>query len=141
MQTNATGRQNARHGQRSVADPPVVRRFLTTTPDGPGHTPVLIEFDDGSRQELPLYRGIVAHSSGFSWGYAGSGPAQLALAICVELLDDVGDAEAHYQTVKRGIIADQPRDEPLDLAADEVRRFLYTIAEDGQSGPVLGGAD
>lgn len=27
------------------------------------------------------------HSDGFEWGYGGSGPAQLALAICLELLE------------------------------------------------------
>lgn len=140
MQSNATGRHNARHGQRSVAESPAIRRFVSPTADGPGHTPVLIEYDDGSRDQLPLYRGVAAHSRGFGWGYVGSGPAQLALAICIEVCADLRDAEAHYQTVKRALISKQPRDEPLELDAGEVRQFLYTIAEDGQTGPVLGGA-
>ena len=33
---------------------------------------------------------------GFNWGYAGSGPAQLALALLLEVTDDVQIARAHY---------------------------------------------
>jgi hypothetical protein len=46
-------------------------------------------------------------SSGFTWGYGGSGPAQLALAI---LLDLKGEAFAkrHYQKFKWDVIAELP---------------------------------
>jgi hypothetical protein len=41
---------------------------------------------------------------GFNWGYGGSGPAQLALAI---LAQEFGDekAQRHYQLFKREVIA------------------------------------
>ena len=45
---------------------------------------------------------------GFAWGYGGSGPAQLALAILLELFPaDV--AEAHYQDFKFAVIAGLPQ--------------------------------
>ena len=41
---------------------------------------------------------------GFAWGYGGSGPAQLALAICLEI-----DYPGHYQDFKWGIISKLPQ--------------------------------
>ena len=42
---------------------------------------------------------------GFNWGYGGSGPAQLALAICLELFN----SSENYQDFKFNIIAALPR--------------------------------
>lgn len=42
---------------------------------------------DGKRRELPRRYDIANHSpDGFEWGYGGSGPAQLALALCIDAL-------------------------------------------------------
>ena len=45
---------------------------------------------------------------GFAWGYGGSGPAQLALAI---LIETVGAEKAldHYQDFKHQVIANLPQ--------------------------------
>ena len=54
---------------------------------------------------LPLCRDVRDHSpDGFEWGYGGSGPAQLALAI---LVDCVGKRRAlkYYQQFKTEIVA------------------------------------
>lgn len=49
---------------------------------------------------------IFNHSpDGFNWGYGGSGPAQLALAICLELF---GSANG-YQDFKWAIVANLPK--------------------------------
>lgn len=49
---------------------------------------------------------IVNHSpDGFNWGYGGSGPAQLAFAICLELIG----RRANYQKFKRDHIATLPK--------------------------------
>ncbi len=37
---------------------------------------------------------------GFEWGYGGSGPAQLSLALCAEVLQDDAQALAIYQQFK-----------------------------------------
>ena len=42
---------------------------------------------------------------GFNWGYLGSGPAQLALAILLEVTNDEAKALAHYQDFKFQLIA------------------------------------
>jgi hypothetical protein len=60
---------------------------------------------DGVARPLPFHLAVRAHSpDGFEWGYGGSGPSQLALAMCVELL---GPQEALkvYELVKDRLIA------------------------------------
>jgi hypothetical protein len=50
---------------------------------------------------LPLHLELLKHSpSGFAWGYGGSGPAQLALALLVEATNDPALALRHYQEFK-----------------------------------------
>jgi len=51
---------------------------------------------------------LMNHSpDGFSWGYEGSGPSQLALAILAHHLDD-HLALKHYQAFKRDVLAGIP---------------------------------
>lgn len=54
----------------------------------------------------PMRSQSVANHSpdGFNWGYGGSGPAQLALAILLELVDE-NIAAASYQMFKREFVA------------------------------------
>lgn len=63
---------------------------------------------------------LANHSpTGFEWGYGGSGPAQLALAILAEVLgDDL--ALHHYQDFKWSVVAFLPY-EGWRLTSDEVR--------------------
>ena len=53
---------------------------------------------------------IYNHSpSGFNWGYGGSGPAQLALAIMVnEFGRDLDRHPVHYQSFKWSVVANLP---------------------------------
>jgi hypothetical protein len=46
--------------------------------------------------------------TGFEWGYAGSGPAQLALAIAADLLQDDEKAQEIYQQLKFKVIGHLP---------------------------------
>lgn len=63
---------------------------------------------------------IRRHSpAGFEWGYAGSGPAQLALAILADHLQDRHRAERLYQDYKRLVVAALPR-EAWSLTSAEV---------------------
>ena len=52
---------------------------------------------------------VMNHSpTGFEWGYGGSGPSQLALAL---LLDAIGSKDAalfHYHDLKREVISGLP---------------------------------
>ena len=55
----------------------------------------------GDSRELPLRLDLFNHSpSGFNWGYGGSGPAQLALAILADALKDDKTAVRLHQSFK-----------------------------------------
>ena len=47
--------------------------------------------------------------SGFEWGYAGSGPAQLALALLADHFGNDDQALALYQSFKLGVVAQLPK--------------------------------
>ncbi len=69
---------------------------------------VVIEDERGGVSPLPLRLDLANKSpTGFSWGYGGSGPAQLALAL---LADAIGEKEALevYQDFKRDYVAVLP---------------------------------
>jgi uncharacterized protein DUF6166 len=94
MNTEQTTRSLRYVGKRSENGPTVTR-----------------ERDNGRKSLLPLRLDLWNHSpSGFEWGYGGSGPAQLALAI---LADAIGDEEAvqHHQRYKFAVIGNLPHDE------------------------------
>jgi hypothetical protein len=69
------------------------------------------------RELLPAASQRVYNHSpdGFCWGYGGSGPAQLALAICLELTRSQRVALALYQQFKREVIAGLPDDFDIDF--------------------------
>ncbi len=76
--------------------------------------------EDGKRRVLPPRLDLVNHSpDGFGWGYGGSGPAQLALAIIADVYDDE-TALFYYQRFKAEHIAAQIRDAPFHMTLDQV---------------------
>ena len=64
--------------------------------------------------------------TGPAWGYGGSGPAQLALAILLAVTD-AATAERFYQRFKWGVIAPIEADR-WALHAGDVRRWLELAA-------------
>lgn len=64
--------------------------------------------------------------TGFAWGYNGSGPAQLALAILCDVYDD-DKALRLYQQFKDWVIAKQDREKPFLLTATEVMTAVDEI--------------
>ncbi len=63
-----------------------------------------------TRNDVPLLpessQRVWNHSpDGFSWGYHGSGPAQLALALLLDLGVDEKWAARHHQDFKRAFVA------------------------------------
>ncbi len=66
--------------------------------------------------------------TGFAWGYCGSGPAQLALALAADVLDDDQRALELYQEFKFRFVANWPRSMPWGpFSADELRLDLAEI--------------
>lgn len=84
---------------------------------------------------------IFCHSlDGFEWGYAGSGPAQLSLAILLDYYTDKIGAEqakakarAFYSAFKFAIIAKFPQGQPWQITSGQIARFLSELSEDGRS--------
>ena len=66
--------------------------------------------------------------TGFEWGYGGSGPAQLALALLADLLGDAA-AERRYHDFKFAVVARLPYTS-WKLMGSDVRRVLASSADD-----------
>jgi hypothetical protein len=80
-------------------------------------------FVDGHPLALEPSLEIRQHSpTGFEWGYGGSGPSQLALAILLDLYDR-HTAEEHYQEFKWKFISTAPQ-EGFAITSTEIDAWL-----------------
>lgn len=69
---------------------------------------------NGKKLNIKKSQKIRLHSEQFNWGYGGSGPAQLALAISLELFN----RSDKYQHLKFQYIAALPQDQDIDQEID-----------------------
>lgn len=77
--------------------------------------------EDGALRPLPPRLDLINHSpTGLEWGYAGSGPAQLALALLADALGHDATATALHHAYKFDVIAQLPQDAPWQLTRDQV---------------------
>jgi len=77
---------------------------------------------------LPPRRDLANHSAtGFAWGYQGSGPAQLALAILADYLGDDERALALHQVFKSKMIATLVPDHSFAIMSHEIDPVLAQI--------------
>lgn len=84
---------------------------------------------NGARHELPMRLDLRSHSpSGPEWGYLGSGPAQLALAVCAQLVDEE-TALYVYQGVKESLIARIPQRCAWTLTERQVRDAIAAVLQ------------
>jgi hypothetical protein len=89
---------------------------------------VLVEETGQKGRVLNARLEIRNHSpTGFAWGYGGSGPAQLALAICCDALGDVEKAQRVYQEFKRGVIERLDGNSGFRIEADAVVGLCTSI--------------
>jgi hypothetical protein len=65
--------------------------------------------------------------TGFEWGYGGSGPAQLALAILADALDNDAAACRWHQEFKFTVVAGLP-EQSWSLTDNEIRRTVQAFA-------------
>jgi len=71
----------------------------------------VVKVNEGSNtRTLPHCRNLRNHSRGFEWGYGGSGPAQLSLAILADFLKDDEKALRYYQKFKFMMIGGLPQE-------------------------------
>lgn len=74
---------------------------------------------DGKELTPQRSQKVYNHSpDGFSWGYGGSGCAQLALAICLELCETKQEAKGKYQDFKWKFIAGLPQGKDFEVEFD-----------------------
>jgi hypothetical protein len=64
--------------------------------------------------------------TGFAWGYGGSGPGQLALAILADYLQDDQETQRWYQAFKWRVITGLDRDH-WKLTAAQVAEVLDSV--------------
>jgi len=85
---------------------------------------------EGRWRDLPLRLDVFNHSpSGFEWGYLGSGPAQLALAILCDYLGEPQLAVRFYGEFKEDIVA-RWKDDEWTLTEEEIAAWFNTAARD-----------
>jgi Family of unknown function (DUF6166) len=67
--------------------------------------------------------------SGLEWGYSGSGPAQLALALAVDVLGDADRAQEVYQRLKFKLVGSLPH-EGWIISEDRIRTAIEAIEQE-----------
>lgn len=86
---------------------------------------------NGTRASLPLHLELRNHSpTGFAWGYSGSGPAQLALALLMDATHDQTLALRHYQDFKFHFVAGWG--DSWSITSEEIKAFL--VARENLAG-------
>lgn len=86
-------------------------------------------FADGQELTPDESQKIRNHSpDGFSWGYAGSGPAQLALAILLYFTGDKDLSQRLYQKFKWDIIAVLPSSD-FEIDNSIIRNWVNSQVE------------
>jgi hypothetical protein len=80
---------------------------------------------------LPLRLDLFNHSpTGFGWGYGGSGPAQLALALLADALGDDDLAVRLHQAFKFKVVACWPEGERWWITADQIAAVVKLIEQE-----------
>lgn len=98
---------------------------------------------DGKTSTLAARLDLRSHSpTGFDWGYGGSGPAQLALAILADALGNDEVAEEIHQTFKSRVVAGLPAEgwrltlEQVQSEVRKIRERVFTIIPADPSEPL-----
>lgn len=93
-------------------------------PNTPGPGTVLRHTQEGSTHLDPAPSQRLRNHSpdGFQWGYSGSGPAQLALAILLDYTKDPERSQRLYQTFKNDFV--RLFQDEWSLEAHLIDRFL-----------------
>jgi hypothetical protein len=85
---------------------------------------------DGCRQLDPRFDLRTHSPTGFEWGYGGSGPAQLALALAADVLGDDEAALGIYQRLKFRVVARLAADH-WALTEGELTAAIRSLGEAG----------
>lgn len=116
------------------ADPsPAGKHYVgERTPDGV-EVLVLDRAAPGGGYPLDPRFDLRRHADGLNWGYPGSGPAQLSLALLADALGDDERAMRCYQEFKRAEVARWDGD-AFRISAEEVRQTVAGLEHDRGRG-------
>jgi hypothetical protein len=96
---------------------------------------VVVTRDDGSVLDPSHSQKLVNHSpDGFNWGYAGSGPAQLALGLLYDCYASETLALKYYQQFKQQVVVDLK--DNWEMTCDEIDAALIQIINMGIRQPI-----
>jgi hypothetical protein len=91
------------------------------------HGCVVVVMDEHGERKLDPRYDLRKHSpDGFEWGYGGSGPAQLALALCAECCISREQALDVYHEVKRTLVASW-RQDSWEITKEELDAVLAPL--------------
>lgn len=86
-----------------------------------GHESIVTRREHHLVRDLDPCLNVENHSpTGFSWGYGGSGPTQLALALAMDATRDADRALAVYKDLKRSLVAPLPQDKGWRMTQGDV---------------------
>lgn len=113
--------------------------------DGHG---VVLNLSEHRRLSLEQSLDLVNHSpKGFEWGYAGSGPAQLACGLLLDYYDDEQCALEHYIAFRNQVISQLECDgaaacwhltgEEIDAAMATITDNVVPLSDGGRPSPTL----
>ena len=94
-----------------------------------GGCAVTVAGPDGGHGLDPRFDLRTHSPTGFEWGYGGSGPAQLALALAADVLGDDEAALAVYQRLKFRVVGRLP-EEGWSLTAGELAEAIRSLGAD-----------
>lgn len=99
-----------------------VSRFIGTVWDMDWE--VEVHYHDHGIEQLPPRNDLANHSpDGFAWGYSGSGPAQLSVAILAALVEDEV-ALRYYMDFKDAFVSRFTKDRDFHLPAWRVMQWV-----------------
>lgn len=84
--------------------------------------------EDGDFRPLDPRFDLIKHSSDFEWGFYGSGPAQLALAILADATGDDGYAFDNYMVFEHDVVAKMKGD--LYITDTTVKLWMSRVSKD-----------
>ena len=88
---------------------------------------VFVKTEDGAEETLPVRHDLCNHSPiGFAWGYGGSRPAQLALAMLAYLSGGI-QASRYYQSFKDDTVTGLRQDEGWEMTSEQVDLRLEAL--------------
>jgi hypothetical protein len=105
---------------------PTTRPPLTGYRGRYAHRHAIVErLPDRTRLSPARSRTLQTHSRAFEWGYAGSGPSQLGLAILLDYTCEERLALDHYQAFTRDVLTEL--DGTWELTTEEIDTALRAL--------------